>query len=152
MQFKAVADDVAYRLEWERAKHGANRNAAASRESYVSSDSTPATCGRAAVLADRHDANTVSSPCAKQNPVVSTRSVKVVDRELAPFQRALKLGERTGFDLLVDLRSEQYFPSRIAPRDMLDGWVIGGSVRLRSSPSDSSSAVPQGGATNITSA
>jgi hypothetical protein len=33
MQLKAMMADVADGLEWERAKHGAKRNAAASRES-----------------------------------------------------------------------------------------------------------------------
>jgi len=33
VQLKAVAADVAYRLEWKRKEHGADRNAAASQES-----------------------------------------------------------------------------------------------------------------------
>ena len=33
VQLQAVPADVAYRLEWKRAEHGANRNAAAVRES-----------------------------------------------------------------------------------------------------------------------
>ena len=33
VHLKAVPADVAYRLEWKRPKHGATRNAAASRES-----------------------------------------------------------------------------------------------------------------------
>jgi len=32
VQLQAVAGDVAYCLEWKRAEHGPNRNAAASRE------------------------------------------------------------------------------------------------------------------------
>ena len=33
VQLQAVVGDVANRLEWKRTKHGANRNAALSRES-----------------------------------------------------------------------------------------------------------------------
>ena len=40
VQLQAVPADVSYRLEWKRAEHGVNRNAAVRLIPYVSSDST----------------------------------------------------------------------------------------------------------------
>jgi hypothetical protein len=40
VQLEALAADVAYRLDWKRAEHSANRNAADCLSRYVGNDST----------------------------------------------------------------------------------------------------------------
>jgi hypothetical protein len=107
-------------LEWKHPEHGAAVTPRLLSSPYVSSDSALRHAGAMQCMQIATMLTRRPSLGAKQNSVVSTRSVKAVYRELAPFQHALKLCEQTGFNLLVDLRSEQHSTSRIAPRDLLD--------------------------------